>query len=358
METLFTMLSRTLEEEKWQWREQEVAEATGKLTLDLTLVGVVNDVLEGSAESVEKVKDTLSNYLDYIRIPGCVYASLDENWSGTVATLHDLSANKWVAYSNDEKVSVIKELELYMAEAIDNISHPLPVLKAYIERNGMGSFSDAEYNDILLALPKEPFEQTEHNFKSNIRNKIKDLAYSKKVNQLMAVWKSRTGVDNISSWTAKYIMPIVWVMPNYGSLFSVISALEKNERVDDIRLDNAITSIDNIDFSILSDQAEIDRCFILNVASERYVSILIPHLNDLKNKIQNSGYRNYALWSNDLVAIRPIVEKYIATDLKSEVSDKAKEQVNRINDLDQLKKKLERILDQSSEACLLLLDED
>ena len=358
METLFTMLSRTLEEEKWQWREQEVAEATGKLTLDLTLVGVVNDVLEGSAESVEKVKDTLSNYLDYIRIPGCVYASLDENWSGTVATLHDLSANKWVAYSNDEKVSVIKELELYMAEAIDNISHPLPVLKAYIERNGMGSFSDAEYNDILLALPKEPFEQTEHNFKSNIRNKIKDLAYSKKVNQLMAVWKSRTGVDNISSWTAKYIMPIVWVMPNYGSLFSVISALEKNERVDDIRLDNAITSIDNIDFSILSDQAEIDRCFILNVASERYVSILIPHVNDLKNKIQNSGYRNYALWNNNLVAIRPIVEKYIATDLKSEVSDKAKEQVNRINDLDQLKKKLERILDQSSEACLLLLDED
>ena len=44
--------------------------------------------------------------------------------------------------------------------------------------------------------------------------------------------------------------------------------------------------------------------------------------------------------------------------MKSEVSDKAKEQVNRINDLDQLKKKLERILDQSSEACLLLLDED
>ena len=246
----------------------------------------------------------------------------------------------------------------YMAEAIDNISHPLPVLKTYIERNGMGSFSDAEYNDILLALPKEPYEQTEHNFKSNIRNKIKDLAYSKKVSQLMAVWKARTGADNISSWTAKYIMPIVWVMPNCGSLFSVISALEKNERVDDIRLDNAITSIDGIDFSILSDQAEIDRCFILNVASERYISILIPHVNDLKNKIQNSGFRNYALWNNDLVAIRPIVEKYIATDLKSEVSDKAKEQINRINELDQLKKKLERILDQSSEACLLMLDED
>lgn len=47
--------------------------------------------------------DGTANYLDYIRIPGCVYASLDGNWAGTVATLHDLSANKWVSYSNEEK---------------------------------------------------------------------------------------------------------------------------------------------------------------------------------------------------------------------------------------------------------------
>lgn len=153
-------------------------------------------------------------------------------------------------------------------------------------------------------------------------------------------------------------MPIVWVMPTYASLFSVISALEKNERIDDIRLDNAITSIDGADFSVLSDQSEIDRRFIMNIASEKFISILLPHVKDVKNKIQNSGYRNYAHWNNDLVAIRPIVEKYISTDLKSEVSDKAKKRVNDINNLDQLKKQLERILDQSSEACLLLLDEE
>ena len=222
----------------------------------------------------------------------------------------------------------------------------------------MGSFSDAEYVDILQALPKEPFEQTEHNFKSNIKNKIKDLAYSKKVNLLLASWKAKTGVESVSSWSTKYIMPIVWVMPDCGSLFSVISALEKNERIDDIRLDNAITSIENTDFSALSDQAEIDRRFILNVASEKFISILLPHMKDLKNKIQNSGYRNYAHWNNDLVAIRPIVENYISTDLRSEVSDKAKKRVNNFNSLDQLKKELERILDQSSEACLLLLDEE
>lgn len=358
MRTLFMMVSRALEEEKWQWREQEVKDTAGMLTLDLTLVGVVNSVLDGSAESIEKIKETLSNYLDYISIPGCVYASLQDAWAGTVAVLYAIATNKWVAYNAEEKATIISDLEQYMAEAIENIAHPINVLKKYIERNGMGSFSDAEYNEILLALPKEPFTQTEHNFKSNIRNKINDLAYSKKVNQLLSIWHKKTGFNTVSAWTMKYIMPIVWVMPDSSSVFSVITALEKNERIDDIRLDNALSSIENTDFSLLSEQGEIDRRFVINVASEKYVGILLPHVKELKDKIQNSGFRNYTRWNNDLVGIRSIVEKYITTDLKPEVSDKAKQRIKGKSNPDELKKLLEKILDQSSEACLLLLDEE
>lgn len=356
--TLFTMLSKSLEEEKWQWREKEITESASKLTLDLTLVGVVNNALDGSAESVEKVRETLSNYLDYISIPGCVYASMDDDWAKTVSTLHDLSANKWISYDVEKKNAIIDELEQHMSDAIDNIAHPINVLKSYINKNGLGQFSNEEYEDILKSLPKEPYEQTEHSFKSNIKNKITDLAYSKKVNSFMSTWKEKTGVENVSSWTKQYVMPINWAIVNCGSIFSVVSALEKHERVDDIRLDNAITSIDSMDFSILSDREELDKQFIINVSSEKYVGLLMPHISELKSKIQENGLRNYAYWNNELVRIRPIVEEFIAKDLKSEVSDKAKKRVDEINDINLLKKRLEKILDKSAEACLLLLDEE
>ena len=233
----------------------------------------------------------------------------------------------------------------------------MAVLRTYVEKNNMGTFSDAEYEDILRALPKEPFEQTEYSFKTNVSNKIKDLAYSKKVRQLLITWKTKTGFDNASVWSMQNIMPIVWVMPEMESLFSVVLAIEKNERIDDIRLENALVDVNEHDFSILTDQAEINRCFVMNVASEKYLSLLLPHVNEIKEKIQNSGCRDYYRWNSELIKIRPIVEKYITTDLKSEVSDKAKKRIRAINDLDQLKKELERVLDQSSEACLLLLEE-
>ena len=55
--------------------------------------------------------------------------------------------------------------------------------------------------------------------------------------------------------------------------------------------------------------------------------------------------------------LRKIVEKYIRYDLKSEVSDKAKKKVDSMNDVAQLKEKLNKLIEQSPEACLLLLDD-
>lgn len=355
--TLFNMLSKALEEEKWQWRESEVSDVTTKLTLDLTLVGVVNAALNGTAESVEKVKETLSNYLDYIRVPGCVYASLSDSWAGTVAILHSIASGKWVGYSVDEKVAIIEDLELHAKDAIENIAHPINVLKSYIIKNGMGTFSDSEYSDILQALQKEPFSQTEHSFKTAIRNKINDLAYSKQANTILRIWSEKTGTADVSAWAQKFLMPVVWVMPSSVKIFTVVASLSRNERVDSTILENALKAITETDLSVLKDRTEIDRCFIINVSSEKYYNLLLPHMSALKDKIQSSGYRDCLTWNNATVALRKITEQFITTVLKDEVSGTAKKKASQMTEAE-LRAKLTKLLDLSPEACLFLLDED
>jgi len=355
---LFNMLSNALEEERWQWRENEVIEVTGRLSLDLQLVGVVNAALDGSAESVEKVKENLSNYLGYMKVPGCIYTSLVDEWSATVGYLHDISINKWVGFSSNEKKTVIADLQKNMTTAIENITHPLGVLKGYISKAGLGSFSDEEYEEILKELPSEQYSQTEHSFKQNIKAKIKDLDYSKKVKMLLSIWKEKTGTKDIATWTKKYMMPAVWVLPQYTPVFDVLCALGKNERVDMTQLENALVSIKDADLQVLSQQEFIEKCFVVNVASEKYQNILQPHISDVKKTIQDAGCRDYYRWNSDIVKIRKIVEDYISNDLKSEVSDKAKRKIDRLKSVDELKKELNRLIDNSSEACLILLDED
>jgi len=221
----------------------------------------------------------------------------------------------------------------------------------------MGVFSDAEYSDILQTLQKEPFSQTEHSFKSAIQNKINELAYTKQANEMLAIWQAKTETKDVAEWSQKYLMPVAWVMPNYNHIFSVVSALSHNERVDSMRLENAANAIADADFTVLKDKKEIDRCFIVNVASEKYCGLLLPHISSLKTKIQNDGYRDYSSWNNFIVAIRKITEKFITTDLKEEVSDKAKKKTEEMTE-SQLRAKLTKLLDLSAEACLLLLDDD
>ena len=355
--TLYNMLSKALQEEKWQWRESEVADATSKLTLDLTLVGVVNSAINGTAESVEKVKDTLSNCLNYIRVPGCVYAGLTDQWANTVATLYSIACGKWVVYSNEEKTSIIRELEMYTKDAIENIAHPINVLKTYIAKNEMGTYSDAECSDILQALQKEPYSQTEHSFRTAIQNKINDLEYTKKANSLLEIWFAKTGTADVAEWSQKYMMPIEWVMPGCNSLFLVISALSQNERVDSIRLENTLRSIADTDFSILKNKDEIDRCFIINVSSEKYVNFLLPHIHELKQRIKENGYIDYSAWNNSAVVIRKNTEQFITTGLRDEVCGDAKRKAAKMTE-EQLRSQVMKLLDSSAEACLFLLDED
>ncbi len=352
------MLSNALEEERWQWRESEVIEVTGRLSLDLQLVGVVNTALDGNAESVGKIKENLSNYLGYMKVPGCIYTSFGNEWSTTVGYLHDISINKWVGFSSEEKQMVIADLQKNMTAAIENITHPLGVLKGYISKAGLGSFSDEEYEEILKELPSEQYSQTEHSFKQNIKAKIKDLDYSKKVKMLLSLWKEKTGTKDIATWTKKYMMPAVWVLPQYTSVFDVLGALGKNERIDMTQLENALGGIQDADLDALSQQEYIERCFVVNVASEKYLNILQPHIGDVKKTIQDAGCRDYYRWNSDIVKIRKIVENYISDDLKSEVSEKAKKKVSNLNSIEELRSELNRLIENSSEACLILLDED
>ena len=344
------MLDRALEEEIWQWREDKVDDTARKLTLDLKLVGIVNRALDGTAETVEKTKETLSNFLGYIKIPGCVYSELSDPWAAAIQALYDISINKWVGYSFDEKVKVLSLLEQHGKDAVDNVSSPLAVLKRYIEKKGLGSFSDAEFEDILNSLPNESFTQTESNFKANIRKKIEELGYTKKVRSLQLLWKAATGFETLEAWTQRYSTPATWVIPDLNGAFAVLRAIDKLERVDISRVENAITDLQNVDLEPLTNQARIDECFIVNIASEKYVSLLLPRANELRAKIKSS-YKNPSAWPAAIVAIRKIVNDDVLKAIRAE----AKSRAAKMTEVE-LRKKLEKLLESSSEACLIFVD--
>lgn len=296
----------------------------------------------GSAESVEKTKETLSNYLGYIKIPGCVYSELPDAWSPAVQCLFDISINKWIGYSTEEKIAVLDILEAHCSEAINNVDNPLDVLKSYITRKGLGSFSDTEIEAILSALPNEAFTQTESNFKANIRKKIEELGYTKKVRALQSTWKASTQFDTITAWTETYQTPPAWVSPDLVSAFSTLRSIERNERLDITRIESAIIELQEADLSVMTDCSKIDKAFIINIASEKHVGLLLPQVSSLRKKIAQS-YQDPNTWPTNIVSIRRIVEKDILNAIRAE----AKQRASKMTEA-QLREKVEKLLEKKA----------
>lgn len=353
--TLFGMLKKSMEEEIWQWKEDAVCDRIDKLILDLEMVGVVNKAVNGSAESVEKVRSTLENMLSFMRIPGSVYAKLDFDWFDALQAMRDISVNKWVGYTLDKKRAVIAVLDSHISKAVENINNPFDALKKYITKTDLGSFSNDEYEVLLKKLRKESYDQTESNFKDKLKKEIDELAYTTKVNTLKNIWKNSTGTDSIKSWSLNRNMPIGWAMPELSEHFAVLLSIERNERVDINCVENAIAEMRSADLTELGDKNSLNVKFVENVSSGKNKDSILPHIDDLKKYISKS-YPNVSSWQSNIVSIRKLTEKYVCENLRAEVGDKAKAKVSDYSET-QLRSILGKILENCIDACSIVLDE-
>lgn len=349
------MLSKMLEAEKWQWREKEVAETAQKLAYDLELVGIMNEAMEESCESVEKLRELLSKEFSNMVIPSSVYESSSFDWKESIQALWQISGGKWLNYSIAEKQAVLSQLSQQGKEGILQIRFPMQVLKNFISSHGLGNFSEMEYQEILQSLPKEGFLKSEASFLEHIRFKIEGLAYSKKIRTVLEIWEAKTKTTDVYSWCATHKMALEWLMPSFDEIFKTVSRLSNKEQVGADELERTLSTIVSMDFTALSNQEEMDRCFIANVASEKYETLLIPHLTKLKDKIIGSGLSDCSKWHISVKMIRDITEKFISSDLKEEVSDQAKEKTKNMSE-DEVRLQLSKLLESSTEACLIILN--
>ena len=353
--TLFGMLKKSMEAEIWQWKEEAVCERIDKLILDLELVGVVNKAINGSAESVERVRANMENMLSLIRVPGCVYAKLDYEWIDALLAMRDISVNKWVGYSLDEKRKVIEVLKQHMETAVENLNNPLDALKKYIIKMRLGTFSNDEVETLLKRIHKESYDQTESNFKEKLKKEIDELAYSTKVNMLKNIWKASTGTNSVKEWSAKWSMPVIWAMPDFSMHFGTLLSLERHERVDVVCLDNAISALSGANLDVLSNKATLDTRFVENVSSDKNKELILPHIDALKCYVAKT-YPYPSSWSPNIVKVRLLVEQFVREKLKAEVGDKAKSKVSGYSE-QKLRETLEKILDNCIDACSIVLDE-
>lgn len=355
IDDIFDMLGENLQEEVWQWREEDVSERLGLLLQDVKLVGIVNAALGGNAKTVEKTKDILEHKFKYIKIPGIIFETAGEQWSSAVKNLHLISQNKWVSYDITTKSAIIFDLEKNIGEAWRNITDSKEVLGKYLLRL-KHEHTNNELMDILSKLSEESYLQSENNFKTNIINIQNELEYTKKVTKLKEIWTKRSNRKDIYEWCNVNGLPLIWLIPDKDDLITTLKQYKNNERIDFVRLNNAISELTNNEMEIINDPEAINKCFIENVSSEKYVSLLLYKVDDIKTYLKNNISRDVISWSNNTSLVRKEVTKYIQSNLLPEIIEKVKKRLAEMSEKE-IRDKVSKLLKESPETSLILLED-
>lgn len=353
---VLSILTSYMEEEKYQWTEEKVVSELAKVYLDLELIKVTSDGFkEWEFFTVEKVKTTLFNYFSNLKVPLCVYESAEEEWFGTIEYLVDISLNKWIGFDNETKQSIIEAISKNIGDVVYNLQFPVFSLKKYLRKNGMGSLSDADCQDVLASLPNEGIFQKEPAFKNLVKSILSELELNRKIDQLKEQWLLIANNKPIDAWIREKSLPIEWVLPDKKEMTDTLLRIVSNKSVSNESIDHALIDIKSGDYGVLQNNLALDEIFLENVSSKEYIDALSPYVSDIKKTIRDKGYRDPQLWSQNIVKIRDIVKSFMMSDLKHEIFENAKKRIEGIKKGEELQKILLELLEQSPEACMTIM---
>jgi predicted house-cleaning noncanonical NTP pyrophosphatase (MazG superfamily) len=350
---ILELLQANLQGEIWQWTEDDVVERLSLLLQDIRLVGIVNGLLGTRNKTVERTREDLTKPFKFMKVPGSVYVNLNAQWSPAVHALHEVSLSKWVSYSLEEKQRIIAVLEKYAQEAWNHIQSPKEVLVSYMKQQQF-SLTDDEITKILARLPAESYEYTEGSFRSSVSSICRDLEYAKKVDEISILWQSTSKCATVSEWCNANGLPIVWLLPEYADTFQILRQLEMKERVDQSRLEAAVSEISQGQFGTVSDRSAVYKCLVDNVASSEYYELLSPESESLVRHLKENVSIDVYTWANRNSDLRRETRKYVKTHLRGQLITEAQSRLNSLTE-QQLRKHLSSLAEDSPDICLMIL---
>lgn len=350
---VFNMLNKHLQQEIWQQREHEVMNRLPLLLVDIQLIGIINGLFETENKTIEKTREILINIFKHMKIPGNIYEDMNQPWSKTVKNLYEISENKWVSYSVGKKQTVIKDLLENVTEAWHHIKEPTEILGKYANKYDY-KLNDDELKNVLFVLNDVHYEYKESIFRENLRTVYNELEYSKKVKKLGQIWEKISKTKSVTEWCNQNCLPIVWLIPELSETIQTLKQLEKNEKIDLIRLDNAINQLLQVDYSILLDKNVINRCLINNIASDEYYDYLIPHLEAIVSYLKRNIVYNVYDWTIHSSDLRKATKQFIQTHFPTKLANEAKQKLSNLTEKE-LRERFLKVLDKYPDICLMIL---
>ena len=256
----------------YTWTEEQVKGKLPDIVSEYGYLDALNSALEKVYHSTEDAVKDLANLFKFLRISMAAIAKLDKPWFAAMQILYKVSYNGILHMTQEERAADIAVLTQYGKNAMDCLKDARPVLADILESEDIDC-TQQELDSIYAGLKDMTCDTSLSQFEKELKTQIGRISQVRNRALLQERWLSLTGKESVKAWCSDHSAPLLWIIPKeFKKDFVTLIDVQKNNRVLDQSVQNAINTLSTMDAAILNDSAKINDAFMKIIGIE-YASL-------------------------------------------------------------------------------------
>lgn len=252
----------------YTWTEDQVKDKLEDVVSEYRYLDAINGTLGKVYHSIEDAKKDLANIFRFVRIPLAAVEALKKPWFPALQILYKVSRGEAAHMSVSERAVEAEILRRYGSAAMDFLKDGKTVLADILEAENLDC-TPQELESVYSGLNGITFDASKTQFDAELKRQIGKISLARNRILLQERWYALTGTESVKDWCAQHSAPLLWVVPKeYNPAFSTLINIQKNQRVLDQDVKNALDALKTIDSDILTDDRKIREAFLNTVGTE------------------------------------------------------------------------------------------
>lgn len=351
-DVLSDKLHIVMQEYIYTWTEEQVLSKLPDVISEYHYLETLNNALGKTYHSIEEVRNDLNNQFRFVRIPISVVETLDKPWFGALEAMWRVASSNASQMTDEQRQIDSAALTYYGKAAMEFLRDGKTVLSDLLEKCGLECTEQeldtiySELKDMQINTPKQQFDKE----LDGMMNKISQARHRIRLKEC---WLSLVGseCESIKKWCAVHNAPIFWIIAKeLREAFTTVAKVLNDQRTVDSDVQSAITLLETMDHSILTDDSVIFEA-LLKVLGEEYTQTFSKERMQIMAKAKMKLGNDMSNWDiTELNTFRNILKKEQQEKAKKEKLSDTKKHVQTMNEGD-LRDAVQSFLDAHPEFC-------
>lgn len=336
----------------YTWTEEQVKSKLSNVVGEYHYLETLNNALGKTYHSIEEVRNDLTNQFRFVRIPISVVETLDKSWFGALKAMCWVVDNKTSQMTDEQRQADSAELNSYGKAAMEFLSDGKTVLSDLLDKRGL-ECTVQERDTIYSGLRDMRIDTPKQQFDKELDGMMSKISQARHRIQLNERWLSIVGseCESTKKWCAVHNAPIFWIITKeQREAFTTIAKVQNNQRTVDADVQSALTILETMDHSILTDDNVISEA-LLKVVGEEYAQIFSEERIRIMAKAKMKLGNDMSNWDiAELNTFRQILKNEQQEKAKKEKLSDTKKHVQTMNESN-LRNAVQNFLDAHPEFC-------